>query len=152
MTRKPKRPPEVDAAVRARLHEAVNKFTGGNTDAFARMIGYLNGGFLRELLAGNKPVRNAIVRRFEAVPELRGWFEGYVPDAAPPHNTYAADAQRIADTFSLIPTLSAAQADSRHQLYIDIMAMLNARVAAGPATARPLQLRTQPKKTPPQDR
>ena len=132
---------EIDAALRARLHEAVNRFTAGNTDAFGRLLGYMNGGYVREMLVGNKPVRRAIIERANANPELAGWFDDFLPKPVQPVQVLPADALRIAETFAKLPVESVAPADSRHQLYIDIMAMLTARLAAGPTTARAPQPR-----------
>jgi hypothetical protein len=72
--------PERDAWLRERLIEAVKQFAGGSRDKFGRLLGYTNGGYIREIIDGKKPVREAILERACGVKELAGWFEGG-PDA-----------------------------------------------------------------------
>lgn len=67
--------PEQDRRLRERLQQAVDEFAGGSVDKFARRIGYANGGYLREILgAKGKPVREALLERVHADPEMVGWF------------------------------------------------------------------------------
>jgi hypothetical protein len=66
--------PERDAWLKDRLQAAVDKKAGGSVDKLGRMLGYTNGGYLREILLGKKPLRAAIIERAEGVDELRGWF------------------------------------------------------------------------------
>jgi hypothetical protein len=67
--------PERDAWLKQRLKEAVDSpLAGGSADKLGRLLGYTNGGYIREILDGKKPVRSAIIERADAVPELRGWF------------------------------------------------------------------------------
>jgi hypothetical protein len=73
--------PERDAWMRQRLQEAVDGPAGGSADKLGRMLGYTNGGYIREILKGAKPVRAAIIERANDVDELRGWFG--MPEAAP---------------------------------------------------------------------
>jgi hypothetical protein len=68
-----RRDAERDTLLRARLAEAVNALADGSADAFGRLLGYTNGGYVREALIGKKPVRAALIER---VHELRpGWFD-----------------------------------------------------------------------------
>lgn len=71
--------PAHDKKLQARLSEAVDRFSEGSADAFGRLIGYANGGYIREVLSGKKPVREALIDRCHAVPVLAGWFDGVVP-------------------------------------------------------------------------
>lgn len=73
--------PTLDEQLRRRLREAVEKFDGGNADAFGRRIGYMNGGYIREVLAGRngKRVREKLIDRVHARPEMRGWFSACLP-------------------------------------------------------------------------
>jgi len=71
--------PEKDAWLKDRLKAAVDTFAGGSADKFGRILGYTNGGYIREILDGKKPVRGAIIDRAHAQdhdPELKRWFEG----------------------------------------------------------------------------
>lgn len=72
--------PEKDEALRARLEEAVNKFADGSSDAFARLIGYANGGYIREIInkKKGKVVREALIDRVNNSKEckaMHGWFD-----------------------------------------------------------------------------
>jgi hypothetical protein len=66
--------------MRHRLKEAVERFADGSAEKLGRLLGYTNGGFVREIIAGGKPVGKAIVARMEDVPGASGWFH-----AAPGH-------------------------------------------------------------------
>lgn len=76
--------PEIDAQLRERLREGVEFFAGGSADKLGRMLGYANGGYIRESLrpANPKPVRAALINKFDDVPEMRGWFVHLLPTVA----------------------------------------------------------------------
>lgn len=67
--------PKLDEEMRARLEEAVTHFDAGSADAFGRRIGYTNGGYIRQVLTGKRPVREALIDRVHAVDAMRGWFD-----------------------------------------------------------------------------
>lgn len=60
--------------MRQRLAAAVTTLAGGNAEEMGRQLGYQNGGYVREVLAGRKPVGKAIVERMTTVPGAQGWF------------------------------------------------------------------------------
>lgn len=62
--------------MRRRLDEAVQQLADGSADKLGRLMGYTNGGFIREILKGTKPVGKAIVARIESVQGGNGWFAG----------------------------------------------------------------------------
>lgn len=67
--------PDQDKRLAERLQEAVTQFAGGSVEKFARRIGYANGGYVREILGTKgKPVREALIERVHADPEMVGWF------------------------------------------------------------------------------
>lgn len=74
---------EKDAALTARLVEAVDKLAGGSADRLGRMLGYTNGGYIREIVNGKKPVRRMLIERFksesaaQADGRLRNWFDDW---------------------------------------------------------------------------
>ena len=70
--------PDQDGRLRARLQEAVDHFSAGSADEFGRRLGYTNGGYIREILRGVKPLRSAVVDRMEAVKGMGGWFDSVV--------------------------------------------------------------------------
>jgi hypothetical protein len=47
----------------ARMVEVVQRWGGGSADAFGRLLGYANGGFIREVIAKKKPIGKAIRHR-----------------------------------------------------------------------------------------
>lgn len=75
--------PARDAQLRQRLQEAVDAAGGGSADAFGRLLGYMNGGYVREALTGKKPVREALVERVHRVKGMEGWFAACLPEPAP---------------------------------------------------------------------
>lgn len=75
--------PAIEAALRARLKQGIDKFAGGSADRFGRLLGYANGGYLREILNGSKPVRDAIIKRTHAVESMAGWFNPVLQSLTP---------------------------------------------------------------------
>lgn len=57
-----------------RLEEAIAKIAGGNQSEFGRRLGYKDGAFIRQLIRGDRPVREKIVNAIEALPGMKGWF------------------------------------------------------------------------------
>ena len=66
--------PEQDERLRLRLVEAVDKFAGSSADKFGQMIGYANGGYVRECINKKKPVRETIIDRVHTTEGMAGWF------------------------------------------------------------------------------
>lgn len=66
--------PEQDVRLRLRLAAAVEQFAGGSADNFGQLIGYANGGYVREVLNEKKPVREKMIERVHARKEMAGWF------------------------------------------------------------------------------
>lgn len=66
---------EHEAWMRRRLQEAVDKLADESADKLGRLMGYTNGGFVREILKGTKPVGKAIVTRINRVPGGLDWFK-----------------------------------------------------------------------------
>ncbi len=79
-----KKDPKKDAWLRARLKEAVDKFGHGSTDELGRLLGFANGGNIRQCFAEKKPrnVRDSIIDAAHATPEMKGWFV-YPGDSLP---------------------------------------------------------------------
>lgn len=73
--------PAIDAALRNRLREAVEQFAGGNAEAFGKMLGFANGGYIRQCLRPNdpRPVRSSLIGRVNDHPLMQGWFDGLMP-------------------------------------------------------------------------
>lgn len=67
------------------LRRAIEKVTGtpekpeGNQSEFGRLLGYKDGAFVRQMLAGAKPVTEKTIRKAEDLPGLAGWFTGQPP-------------------------------------------------------------------------
>lgn len=70
--------PEHDDALRDRLREAVNTFADGSADAFGRMVGHANGGYIREILNGKKNVRERLIEQVHEHKDMAGWFSALV--------------------------------------------------------------------------
>lgn len=65
---------EQEQWMRRRLDEAVRQLADGSADKLGRLMGYANGGFIREILKGTKPVGKAIVARIANVQGGEDWF------------------------------------------------------------------------------
>lgn len=59
---------------RARLREAVIRH--GSQAALGRALGKASGAFVRQMLAGERPISEKTVAAIEALPGMRGWFTG----------------------------------------------------------------------------
>lgn len=60
--------------LRQLLADAIQKLAGGSADKLGRLMGYTNGGFIREIVNGKKPVRRAIIERMHQIEGGAGWF------------------------------------------------------------------------------
>ena len=57
-----------------RLKDAIDKLEGGNKSAFGRRLGYKDGAFIRQLLAGTRPITEKTIMQIEAIHGMNGWF------------------------------------------------------------------------------
>ncbi|AZY49702.1 LexA family transcriptional repressor [Bordetella avium] len=72
----------------ARLAAAIDKLSRGNKTDFGRRLGYKDGAFVRQMLAGLRPVSEKTVRAIEDMPGMRSWFS--TDEAPKPKDTDAA--------------------------------------------------------------
>lgn len=86
-----------DDWMRQRLAKAVEDLADGNAEKMGRMLGYQNGGFVREVLGGSKPVGRAIVQRMQSAPGGKGWFDGAPSPSALKRRTPPKFTPRAAD-------------------------------------------------------
>lgn len=97
------------------LRAAMEKVTGtpdrpeGNQTEFGRRLGYKDGGFVRQMLAGTKPVTEKTIRKAEALPGLAGWFTGRAEFASAglpaKHISHSSDLPITEDGSALIKRL-----------------------------------------------
>ncbi len=92
--------------MRQRLQEAVDKFAGKSADRFGRLIGYTNGGYVRECLNKIKPVRETLIERVHAAEGMGGWFDGELSPIAAA-DIADADEQALLAAFRALPPGSA---------------------------------------------
>lgn len=59
----------------AKLKAAVDKLDDGNFSAFGRRIGYKSGDFVRQMTTGKRAISEKTVRKIEALPGMRAWFD-----------------------------------------------------------------------------
>ncbi|MBD9434210.1 LexA family transcriptional regulator [Achromobacter sp. ACM03] len=59
----------------ARLLAAVNHVSQGNRTDFGRRLGYKDGAFVRQMIAGIRPITEKTVWAIEAMPGMKGWFD-----------------------------------------------------------------------------
>jgi hypothetical protein len=62
-----------------RLQAAIDHLTEGNKTAFAKKFGYRDGAFIRQMLAGKRPISDKFIRRIEAQRGMDAWFNGATP-------------------------------------------------------------------------
>lgn len=68
--------PEADQPRIDLLLAAVDRVSGGNRTAFGKKLGYKDGAFVRQMLAGTRPVTEKTIRQIEELPNMAGWFTG----------------------------------------------------------------------------
>lgn len=79
----------------SRLKAAIDRVSNGDRTAFGRRLGYKDGAFVRQMLAGKRPISEKTIRAIEALPGLKGWFD---PDQYPEQEQVPApDAKAIGD-------------------------------------------------------
>lgn len=69
------RPEQVQAFRLKRLAAALEQKFEGNRSEFGRALGYRDGAFIRQMLAGTRPVTEKTVQSIEALPGMAGWFD-----------------------------------------------------------------------------
>lgn len=69
------KPEQVQAFRLKRLAAALDKKFEGNRSEFGRALGYRDGAFIRQMLAGTRPVTEKTVQSIEALPGMAGWFD-----------------------------------------------------------------------------
>lgn len=97
--------PDQDKLLRDRLEEAVRRFAGGSADKFGQLIGYANGGYVREVLNNKKPVRRRLIERIHARPEMVNWFGASLSPISA-SDVMPAD-RYTADIIEILPRLTA---------------------------------------------
>ncbi|GEM_PF-758455 len=80
----PVSPHDIQSHRQHRLHAAIQRLTGGNVAAFGRLVGYRDGAFVRQMLAGTRVISEKTVHAVEALPGLCNWFAADAPAAASP--------------------------------------------------------------------
>jgi hypothetical protein len=68
------KPDELNAYRAERLAAAVDKVSGGNKSEFGRKLGYADGAFVRQMLAGTRPITEKTVMQIEGLHGMAGWF------------------------------------------------------------------------------
>lgn len=101
--------PQQDERLRQRFAEAFQAAAGGNADAFGRALGYLNGGYVRQVMSGEKPVRQALIERVHGMGgQFATWFAGMIPWAetpsgAPDMRRFSLAGLELAGAFDAVP-------------------------------------------------
>lgn len=57
-----------------RLRAAIDKVANGNKTEFGRRLGYRDGAFIRQLLSGDRAIREKTITSIETLPGMKGWF------------------------------------------------------------------------------
>lgn len=57
-----------------RLQAAIDHLSKGNKTAFARLLGYQDAAFIRQMLSGKRAVGEKLIRAIEAREGMEGWF------------------------------------------------------------------------------
>jgi len=66
---------DIDEFRRARMRVAIDTHFDGNETAFGRAVGYKDGAFVRQMLAGDKAITEKTVAKIEKfIPAISGWF------------------------------------------------------------------------------
>jgi len=92
----------------ARMEAAIEKFSAGNKSEFGRRLGYKDGAFIRQMLSGDRPIREKTISAIEALPGMRGWFSdgaqqellglpGETAEAIDPDSELSVAARKLVD-------------------------------------------------------
>lgn len=101
---------EIQESRREKLREAIAYLCSGNETEFGRRLGYKNGGFVRQMLAGSKSITEKTVLKIEALPGLSGWFTATdAPNTTP--------GPRITGRVPLISSVQAGEMTDATDLY-----------------------------------
>lgn len=136
--------PELDAKLQQRLRDAVERFAGGSADKFGRLAGYTNGGYVREVLNGTKPVREALIDRVHSHPDMAGWFDSLLTPlmaadvaAREPVRPVDADEARLVEAFRMLlrddKAELLAEVERRAKVVAEIEDRIRAERAGSPA-------------------
>ena len=87
----------------------MREFAGGSADAFGRLTGYTNGGYIREVLNKKKPVREALIERVHAAKGMAGWFLPVLSEVSAQDINNSDEAQLLAAFRALHPGSPARQ-------------------------------------------
>lgn len=58
-----------------RLEDAIDRVSQGNRSDFGRKLGFRDGAFIRQMLAGTRPITEKTVRLIESLHGMSGWFD-----------------------------------------------------------------------------
>lgn len=58
-----------------RLQAAIDHLDDGNKNAFGRRMGWADGTYVRQMLAGKRPITEKLIRIIDAMPGMAGWFD-----------------------------------------------------------------------------
>lgn len=98
-----------------RLAAAIDKLTAGNKSEFGRLLGYKDGAFVRQMLAGTRPISEKTIHAIEALRGMQGWFreQSAPPEIWVPRNPGLAkyESPAIAVLADLAETLNDASPD-----------------------------------------
>lgn len=64
---------------RQRLQALIDLKFGGNRSATGRALGYKDGAFVRQMLAGSRPITEKTVAQIEELPGCHAWFNAPIP-------------------------------------------------------------------------
>lgn len=101
--------PQQEETLRQRFVEAFQLAAGGNADLFGRMLGHTNGGYVRQVVSGKQPVRQALIERVHGMGgQFAGWFAGMipwaeVPSGAPDMRRFSLAGLELAQAFDSVP-------------------------------------------------
>lgn len=92
---------EVQAFRRARLEAAAGK--AGSKAALGRLLGYLDGAMVGQMLRGERPITEGTVAKLEAKAGFRGWFSQAEPSSPSNIGMHPAEEQLLEDVRALLP-------------------------------------------------
>ena len=64
-----------------RLKDAIDHVSDGNKSDFGRRLNMKDGAFIRQMLAGKRPITEKTIRSIEAFHGMDGWFDKGTDDA-----------------------------------------------------------------------
>lgn len=90
---------------RERMRKLAEKL--GSKAELGRELGYADGAFVRQMIAGERPITEKTIQKAESIPGCKGWFDQFAPPPSPsdgrePFGALTDDERRFLADFRIL--------------------------------------------------